>query len=310
MNRNEISLNKKLAKLNGIRGLVFAAGLLTLMGCGRNVSNDPVDPTPTQTIETTIDEDEVVIPEVDVPEEEVVETPELPEPTFTQTGNNQYTVAIDCPDNSNAEELQTTYDMVEDFSAVAENNGVSSNLVCAVMTNAVIKNNGILSYGDFAPYSNTVVNTHSFNFNMDMSMVLTDNPSSYNDVSVVYSFDDNDPIGYEAMVGAFLRDSFINTNYNFTCALGRYAVGPEAWEQMMKECMDATGLSAEEIYANYDADFVMSYDTLGLANSEYVNDIVSLISAEDETYVMKDAGNGEYVQTTYNIERTKSLGSR
>ena len=181
----------------------------------------------------------------------------------------------------------------------------------AVITTLSVESNGNLSVENFSRFDDVIVNSRFFKADLDWSVVLTDNPDLYRgSVDMIYEKGVLENGSCLSLIGIYLRDSFINTNYNFTCALERYSVGPAAWEQMMKECMDATGLTAEDIYANYDANFVMSYDTLGLANPEFVNEIVSLISPEDETYVMADNGNGEYVQATYTIERAKTLGSK
>ena len=71
---------------SNIRGLMIAAGLLTLMGCGKTVVDTTVEQQPTQTIETTVDD-----PVVDVP---------VVEPT-TDVSDNTTTVEPEEDDDSN-----------------------------------------------------------------------------------------------------------------------------------------------------------------------------------------------------------------
>ena len=55
------------------------------------------------------------------------------------------------------------------------------------------------------------------------------------------------------------------TNGNIELGLAKYW-NPENFDKAMQECMNATGLTKEEICANYGIDFVASYDKTGLLN--------------------------------------------
>nr|MBP3258712.1 hypothetical protein [Bacilli bacterium] len=324
MNKNEMSLIKKLAKINVTRGLFIFAGAATLMGCGRNVSTEPVDPTPTQTIETTIDDPEVT-PEVDIPVVEPTtdptttpveeDKPEFEDATFIQTGEHEYTINIDCPDNSEAPELAVipSLDLQGIISGTSGVNGISENLILAVLTHGaqVSPNNitqiNIENYGDCVITENAIVG--------ERSLVITDNPSAYGD-NVFCTTIDEMTCGSTSELNAnaisrsmfILRESITATNGNITCGLTRFNMGPKNWDIVMKECMDATGLTEEQIYANYDSSYVLSYDTMGLGDPNYANDVLQYVNGD---IVITEFGkNGGAVSTTtYTVDRVKTYGT-
>ncbi len=296
----------KLAALNG----TIIAGLLS--GCGRTVGTDPVTtPAPTTSIETTID-DPVVDDNVVDPGEVVdnsctqVSDEQLPDATFIQTGDGQYTLYVDAADNSNAPEVQETMNMWGD-ELQCESYGVSSNLV-----------NAVLTYGIQSGESNIIQFSDEYKDNpfelLDCfgdaeSDVITDNPELYNGdghrIGILsdYKYNGEERINshiYSTCI-IIVRDSINNTNGNITCGLARYNAGPETWSKIMEECMDATGLTEEEIYANFNAKDVYQYDTLGLGNPDYADEVLSYVNGD---IVITTFGAGGIESTaTYIIER-------
>ena len=69
--------------------------------------------------------------------------------------------------------------------------------------------------------------------------------------------------------------------------------------------MNATGCTAEQIYASYAAADVLSYDTLGLGDPNYVNDILQYIGNEPITVTEIDSAGFDGITTTYTIDRAK-----
>ena len=294
--------------------------LVSLMaGCGRVVdTNQPTTPAPTTTIETTVEpvvDEPVVEDEAVKPGEtsDVTVTPaeesNLPEPTFVQTGDNAYTVYVDCPDNSNAPELQEVYNTYRDDAIYhASYGGVSENLINAILT--VGQNNGDLRIIDFDAYKDYKFDSYDFHYNLDTPVALTDDINQYDGSVLTVTRDQYNTFDgqYQYAFSFIVNNAFETTNYNYTCALEALIQGPNNWNTLMQECIDATGLTAEEIYAKYDAAFVMSYDTLGLANPEFPNQVTSYIS--EPVTVKRQNDNGEYVDVTYNIEKVKTYGSK
>ena len=325
MNKNEERLNKKLAKITGLRGLVFAAGLLTLMGCGRNVVDTTVTQQPTQTIETTVDD-----PVVDVPVEpttdvsdnttvEPVEEHEFADATLVQTGDNNYTLYIDCLDNSNAPELENIVSL--DRGGISGTSGmvaVPDNLLAAILTRgAQIDANNITGI-DFEKWMD-----YQFNVNVIVTgrvpCVLTDTPSMYENTWVFergqlsYNLNAGDtlPSSMCEMSAVLLKDSLNCTNDNITCALTRYYIGPNDWDAVMKECMDATGLTEEEIYSNYDSTYVLSYDVAGIGNA-YADCASEVLQYAGDEIIIKhiDASGRNAAFVTYTVYREKTYGSK
>ena len=137
MNNIDIEKMKREIKVK-VGGTVVFFGLLTLMGCGKTNQDTVVTPEPDTTIETVVEpeDDEITIP-TDISDNEVVtpveEEKELPEPPFVLTGDNQYTVYVNCADNSNAEELKTVYNEGSDIIENSHHFGVSPELTAAVL---------------------------------------------------------------------------------------------------------------------------------------------------------------------------------
>ena len=112
--------------------MAFVATVLS--ACGKTVeNNNSTDPVSDTAIENTVEPEEENENDSSEEDDETQDDQEvkpadsdLPEPTFVQNGENNYTVTIDCPDNSDATELQTArqYDYVIEF---ADMGGVSEN---------------------------------------------------------------------------------------------------------------------------------------------------------------------------------------
>ncbi len=285
-------------------GTVFA---LCLTGCGKAVDDSPAQAETIETVDEeqedeTVTEEVVTDPDEDIPEEE--DEPELPEPTFVQTGDNTYSVITDCPDNSDAPELETAFGY-EYAIRYASCGGVSENLMAAVLAVGV-ENGGNLGQIDFDAYDDHVFDVYDFHYGWDATAVFTKTPENYsNDVYIVTQEQFNTLDGqYQYVMSFAMQNALIETNYNLTCALERYNIGPDAWNQIMNECMNETGMTAEQIYAGYDADFVMSFDELGLANPDFPNSVLQYISSDEEIYVMVHNENGKDYKVTYTIERS------
>ena len=313
----------------GVKKIAIEGALIAglMAGCGRTVDNTPVTtPAPTTTIEHQVDNNDVVDnPEVDIP---VVDDGQnagpttsaggdsaLDNPTFVLTGENEYTVYVDCADNSNAPELDVLLadDTMHTFPGSAESYGVSENLINAVLTHGMqVDPNNMLQI-NYDAYADQV-------FEIDVryagrfDCVITNDGSAYDEnVMLVYTpekLSGNDAgaaIDNIQLCAILLKKSIENTNGNITCALMSYR-DPNAWNQAMEECMNATGLTAAQIYAGYDAAYVMSFDTLGLGDPDYVNGVLQYIGNEPITVTEIDSEgiNGE--TTTYIVDRAKAYG--
>ena len=132
---------------------------------------------------------------------------------------------------------------------------------------------------------------------------MTDDPDKYSGVASPISrdsweqFDDLFQFAMPLIVG----NAFASTDYNITCAL-EYYENPAGWEQMMQDLEAQTGLTADEVYANYDARFV--YETLGLDYSGFAEEVISMISPDEETYAVRLNDDGTYSRITYTFDRT------
>ena len=305
----------------------LVAGLLA--GCGRTVdTNQTTTPAPTTSIETTVDNPEVDAPVIDEtnpgevtdkPGTTVAATSAIENPTFVQTGDNEYTIYVDCPDNSNAPELSfiSEHDDTGSLEAGSSRFGVSTNLLNAVMTHGMQVNPLDAAQINYDAYLDRPFEFNQLHFGT-RTYVLTANPSNYDNGEVWYDVNDlkyNDPtlvspFQYE-VCAILLKDAIVNTNGNITCGLARYNMGPEAWDQAMKECMDATGLTAEEIYAAGDAYFVLSYDTKGLGDPNYVTEVLSYIGPDEPIVITEIDEYGDRLPSnTYIIEEAKAYGQR
>ena len=307
-------LKNKIKAKTGIT-IVFGALLLTLMGCGKTNQDTQVTTGPDTTVETTIDDPEVDVPvvepvtDVSGNDAEPVEENEFPEPTFVLTGDNQYTVYVNCADNSNADELQTVMNGQNYIENTSNFYGVSQNLLYAFMASGAKKGTDNLFQIDFDAYKDKEFSAYHFYGNFEMPVVFTDTPDSYPGNVLIATREDlsNGSSIYEGACAVIINNAFSLTNFNMTLAIEYVLIGPDNFYKMMDECKDATGLSYEEICASYDLDFVASYDTLGLANVEGVYEILSYIPNDDPVTITQMGSNGEPVVTTINIAKEKTL---
>ena len=284
-----------------------------LSACGNNTS-DVSDAQIDDMVESDVEEmDEEDIDDENEPEEELDEVEDeqeaepaeennLPEPTFIKKGRSVYTVIINCPDNSNAPELQTA----KGYSCVANSDltaGVSSSLAAAVIAVGVI--NGNDSKISFDAYKDYVFPTYDFAFKMQTPFVFTDNPELYDDATAIISRDSYEKFdeGYQYTVPLMIQESCSATNCNLTCLLARMYEGPAKWEQMIQDCSTTINLSIDEIYANYDARLV--YETLGLEYPGFAEKVISMISPDEKVYAARIYDDGSYDQVSYIIERTE-----
>ena len=316
MNNIDIEKIKREIKVKVGGTVVFCGLLFTLMGCGKTVVDTTVEQQPTQTIETTIDDpvvDVPVEPTTDVSDNTTVED-DKPAPTFVMTGENNYILYVDCPDESNAPEIQQTVNMC-DYDSWSAYYGVSSNLVNAILTNGVQTDPSNAAGLNYDLYKDNVFNIVS-KIGRVRNFVITDDPTQYqNDESyfplVDLSYNDGDGIPSHVCYACtvVIKDSINQTNGNISLALMRYHLGPEVFDQWVQECVDGAGLTREEIYAGYDAEFVSQYDTLGLADVSYVNDVLRYV--DGEIVVTQYGEYGAVISTTTcAIEREKTYGSR
>lgn len=323
MNNIDIEKLKREIKVKVGGTAVFCGLLFTLMGCGKTVVDTTVEQQPTQTIETTIDDpvvDVPVEPTTDVSDNEVepVEEHDFSDATFIQTGENEYTINLDCPDNSSAQELSflPSRDTAGNLSGPALNYGISVNLLNAVMTHGM----------QVDPLNAAGLNVDAYmdkpvTINADIlgsyTYVLTNDPSAYGDKCHVYTLDDLKytdvnfmPDGVYRLCAVYLADSISATNGNIELGIGRCEVGPEIFDNAMQECMNATGLTREEICANYGIDFVAPYDKTGLLNANDVIETLSYIAPDEAIVITTFNSNGDEVgSTSYTLNRVKSYGT-
>ena len=195
---------------------------------------------------------------------------------------------------------------------------VPDNLLAAVLTHgAQIDANDITGI-NFEKWMD-----YQFNVNVIVTgrvpCVLTDTPSMYENTWVFergqlsYNLNAGDtlPSSMCQMSAVLLKDSLNYTNDNITCALTRYYIGPNDWNVVMKECMDATGLTEEEIYSNYDSTYVLSYDVAGIGNA-YADCASEVLQYAGNEIVIKhiDASGRNTTFVTYTVDRAKTYGSR
>lgn len=318
MNNIDIEKMKREIKVKVGGTVVFCGLLFTLMGCGKTVVDTTVEQQPTQTIETTVDD-----PVVDVPVEPTADVSdngevtsavenELGDATFVQTGENSYTLYVDCPDESNAPEIQETIDRCYN-DLWSEMLGVSPNLVNAVMTNGLNSPDGRLF--DYDLYKNVVINmTDCDGFNHNY--VITDDPTQYqNDESYVplwdLSYTNDGMVTPHCCIACtvILKDSIKQTNGNLSLAFIRYYYGDDKFNQWMQECVTATGMTKEEICARYDAEFVSQYDALDLVDASCADDVLQYVDGDIAITQFNDSG-AIISTTTYTIDRAKTFGSR
>jgi hypothetical protein len=222
---------------------------------------------------------------------------------------------IDCPDNSNAPEIATTLSNDNEWriTASSELYGISENLLIAVLTHGMQVNLTNPTEISFEAWENRKFNGNiksiggnSFTF---ISNPVGFDPTIYSRANLVH--DANGPFEDDVLsvCGLLLQDCITETNGNITCGLARYNVGPDVWNQLMQECMDATGLTADEIYANYDANYVYQNDTLGLGNPNYSNEVLEYVNGDIIITSINPIDGKAGLSTTYSIERAKTYGS-
>ncbi len=291
--------------------LAFVATVLT--ACGKTVeTNTPATPGPDTTIETVVEpiDEEKTEPNIEedhnkTPDDQEVKPEEnnLPEPTFVQTSENNYTVTVNCSDNSNAPEVQTAhqYSCVGDSEMVS---GVSPELIAAIIASG-IQNGENYSRIDFDACKDYVFQTYDFAFRMDTPIVFTDTPENYDNNTCTITRDEYGKFddGYRYLLPLIVQETFIKTDFNLTCALARINEGPVGWDQMVQECATMRGISVAEIYANYDARFV--YETLGLEYPGFAEEIISMVPSDGKIYTPRFNDDGSISKVTYTIDRTK-----
>ena len=321
MNKNEINLNKKLAKITGLKGLIFAAGLLTLMGCGRTVVDETVTPQPTTSVETTIDDPEVDVPVVE-PTTDPTTTPveeDKPTPTFVMTGENNYTMYIDCEDNTNdpvLQELRANTDSGEYshfIDTMPEILGFSNEIMYGIVANnggMGVSNPVGLNFDYFKDMPIDVVRTAGAEYYDSRTIVISDDPSAYpSDYFVVTSamINSDDPeVDMLRAACAVYRMCLDKANGNFACALEMYNKGLDVWDQAMQECAANTGLTEAEIYASYTPDFVYANSSVAVENPNYYKEVLSYVSTNELYRLVLDDVDHIY-GTYYRLERTESL---
>ena len=301
---------------NKYRKILAVIGLsVILAGCGNSTGNVSVEPMPSTSVETdsAVEAPEISEPVLEDSDEEPVEEQiddRFADATMIQTGENEYIIYADCPDNSNAPEISETLSRGDSvyFGGDGADFGISQNLIIAVMTHGLQTNPNNPTGINFdvwkdKPYDRIFKSLGS------RSCVITTDQSLYNYPAYIQSdfkLDASGQISPNSLDACLtlLYSCITNTKGNITCAISLYEYGPDAWNQSMQECMDATGLTADEIYANYDATYVYQYDTLGLGSSTYANEVLKYIGDENIMITMFNPKNGvtEYT-TTYTIER-------
>jgi len=299
-----------------LKKVAISMGFLTMVltACGKNVvDTTQTNPTPTQTVETQVtpveEDPEVTIPVVeptDSVDDPVVED-KYPDATMIQTGEHEYTMHIDCPDNSDAPEIEkvVSFDALETVAASSFEFGLSENLLTAVLTHGMQTNPANMTEINFKRWENYQYNFSS-HFIGDLLMTITNDNTVEERISEAYLKSDNETwlsSTYVAAGASLLHDSIMKTDYNITCGLARYHEGPEIWEQIMQECIDATGMTAEEIYANYDVNYVYQYDALGLGNPNYVNEVFQYIGDDQIIITTFDSKGHVEFSNTYSVVR-------
>ena len=226
---------------------ILAVSLLA--GCGGTVDIASENiPAPVESIEITADDPEVddgnVTDPVDVSDisgTSAEVSPVIENPTFVQTGDYEYTIYVDCPDNSNAPELSfiAENDTVGALDGAA-GNGPSVDLINAVMTHGMQ-----VDSLNAAQINRDAYLDKPFEANLPVlgkvTYVFTDDASKYDENYMILTVDevkysDQTLIPRETyrLCAILLEDAIVNTNGNLTCALTRYNMGPEAWDQVIK----------------------------------------------------------------------------
>jgi len=292
--------------------LVLALSAVLLSGCGET-AQAAVDEQPTvTTVQEKTDMEEYgqdeIIPEAEDETAPVVEEPEedkYPDATIKKTGDNSYVMHIDCPDNSDAEIIAQTANIrnFDEYSIGAESDGISKNLTTAIAAYGMqIDSNNVyqINYDAYMDKPFTIIDPSFKYFGSDpqLTSVITNNPSAYPDMRI-YTRIPNDGV----LAGTLLR-SCLDDTQNVSLALLKYFAGPDAYDQIIAETMNNTGCTYEEICANYDANYVLQYDTQGLVDHNCINGVLQYIAPDDLIKIKYYDDEGKLLRTdSYTIER-------
>ena len=127
-------------------------------------------------------------------------------------------------------------------------------------------------------------------------VVITDNPGAYPEDYYIKSTDM--PNDFSTATQIFRN--CLDETHNVSLALLRYYAGPDAFDQVMDACSAATGLTREEICANYDAEYVLEYDTTGIIpNHNCVTDTLQYVAPGDPINISYFDENGNTTDFTY-----------
>lgn len=303
-----------------IKYLVIIGLSVILAGCGNSADSVSVEPMPSTSVEadSAVEDPEISEPVIDdsaeVPVEEQIDD-RLADATLIQTGENKYAMYIDCPDNSDAPEIAATLSNDNEWRIAADSElyGISENLLIAVLTHGMQIDSTNPAEISFEAWENVRFDGNAKSIGNMWGMLIS-NPAEY-DIHVYsqanLTHNVNEPLEPDIRdaCGLLLQDCITETNGNITCGLARYNVGPDVWNQLMQECMDATGLTADEIYANYDANYVYQNDTLGLGNPNYSNEVLEYVNGDIIITSINPIDGKAGLSTTYSIERVKTYGS-
>ena len=306
---------RNFAKSN-IRGLMIAAGLLSLMGCGKTAVDDTTVQQPNTTIETTIDDPAVDVPVVELVtdvsgnEVEPVEEHDFSDATFVQTGDNSYTIYVDVADNS-ADAIVP--DLWSNFKGTAEGFGISENLLIAVMSHGMQTNPSCPTEINYNVWEDEKINMNVFGLG-SCYCELMDDPSTcvwgISKADLEYNGDKETFQTHVNTCAYYLQDCLTHTNGNITLALARYHMGPDAFDAEMQRFKDEKGLTDDEIYAHFNAADVLSSSEQGLEAANYATEVLSYITPEDEIVITTFNSNGQAVATnTYVVTIPKKYGS-
>ena len=309
-----------------IKKFAISMGFLTMVltACGKNVvDTTQTNPNPTQTVETQVtpveEDPEVTIPVVEPTdptnntETNPVVEDKYPDATIEKTGDNSYVMHIDCPDNSNAEIIAQTANIYQFdiYLYGVETSGISPNLATAIAAYGMqIDSNNVYqinydAYKDkpFAYYDPLAVYA---NTDPHATVVITDNPSAYPEDYYIKSTD----MPNDFSTAKQIFRNCLDETHNVSLALLRYYAGPDAFEQVIDACTTATGLTREEICANYDANYVLKYDTTGIiTNHNCVNDTLQYVAPGEPINISYFDENGNTTDYTYVREEVKTYGS-
>jgi len=296
---------------NKYRKILAVIGLsVILAGCGNSAGNVSVEPMPSTTVETdsAVEDPEISEPVLEDSDEEPVEEQiddRFADATMIQTGENEYIIYADCPDNSEAEIIGETANIrnFDEYSIGAESLGISENLTTAIAAYGMqIDSNNVyqINYDAYMdkPYEYIDPRSAFAGADVHSTSVITNNPNQYSGMRT-YTIIPNDDILAQTLLRSCLDDT-----QNVSLALLKYFAGPDAFDQVIDACATATGLTREEICANYDARYVLQYDIEGLVDDSFINGILQYIASDDPIVIKYYDDNGKLARTdTYHIVR-------